>query len=131
MDSIPHFLLICSREVKVKDSVITFNNFSFKYISQAEPTLKGINLEIGKGEKVLVCGPSGCGKSTLFNCLNGLIPAFYEGEVEGELTIKGKSFRDYDIFSLSKIAGTVLQDSAGQFMALRWGKTLPLPWKTR
>ena len=59
----------------MKDSVITFNNFSFKYISQAEPTLKGINLEIGKGEKVLVCGPSGCGKSTLFNCLNGLIPA--------------------------------------------------------
>lgn len=124
MDSIPHFLLICSREVKVKDSVITFNNFSFKYISQAEPTLKGINLEIGKGEKVLVCGPSGCGKSTLFNCLNGLIPAFYEGEVEGELTIKGKSFRDYDIFSLSKIAGTVLQDSDGQFIGLTVGEDI-------
>ena len=35
--------------------------------------LKNINLEIGKGERVVICGPSGSGKSTLIRHLNRLI----------------------------------------------------------
>ena len=34
--------------------------------------LKSINLEVGAGEKVIVCGPSGSGKSTLIRCINRL-----------------------------------------------------------
>lgn len=108
----------------MEESIISFKNFGFKYTAQAEPTLKGINLDIYKGEKVLICGPSGCGKSTLFHCLNGLIPDSYNGDATGELTIKGKSFKDYDIFSLSKITGTVLQDSDGQFIGLTVGEDI-------
>lgn len=108
----------------MEESIISFKNFVFKYTAQAEPTLKGINLDIHKGEKVLICGPSGCGKSTLFNCLNGLIPASYSGDTSGELIIKGKSFKDLDIFSLSKITGTVLQDSDGQFIGLTVGEDI-------
>ena len=108
----------------MEESIISFKNFGFKYTAQAEPTLKGINLDIHKGEKVLICGPSGCGKSTLFNCLNGLIPASYSGDATGELIIKGKSFKDLDIFSLSKITGTVLQDSDGQFIGLTVGEDI-------
>ncbi len=36
------------------------------------PVLKGINLEVEKGEVLVVIGPSGSGKSTLLRCLNGL-----------------------------------------------------------
>lgn len=108
----------------MEEPIIAFKNFTFKYTAQAEPTLRGIDLEIHKGEKVLICGPSGCGKSTLSHCLNGLIPASYPGEAEGDLLIKGKSFRSYDIFSLSKITGTVLQDSDGQFIGLTVGEDI-------
>lgn len=34
--------------------------------------LRGINLKVSKGEKVVVCGPSGSGKSTMIRCINQL-----------------------------------------------------------
>ena len=34
--------------------------------------LRGIDLEVKKGEMIAVMGPSGCGKTTLLNCLSGL-----------------------------------------------------------
>ncbi len=104
--------------------IIEFRNFSFKYKAQAEKTLYNINLTVNEGEKILICGPSGCGKSTLASTLNGLIPASYPGDAEGELIIDGHSYRDLDIFTLSKITGTVLQDSDGQFIGLTVGEDI-------
>ena len=98
--------------------IISFENFGFKYTAQAEPTLYNIDLQIRKGEKVLIAGPSGCGKSTLAHCINGLIPNSYPGEATGSLTIKGKNALKLSLFDLSKIVGTVLQDSDGQFIGL-------------
>ena len=102
--------------------VIEFKDFSFQYFSQAEPTLHDINLTIYEGEKVLLVGPSGSGKSTLGNCLNGLIPFAYKGEIKGSLKISGKETKDMNIFELSKKVGTVLQDADGQFIGLTVGE---------
>lgn len=98
--------------------IIQFNNFSFQYKSQAEPTLHDINLSIYPGEKVLIAGPSGCGKSTLGSCINGLIPFAYPGDQKGSLKINGEEAKDTSIFQLSKTVGTVLQDPDGQFIGL-------------
>ena len=106
------------------ENAVEFRNFGFKYKSQAEPTLFDINLQIRKGEKVLICGPSGCGKTTLAHCINGLIPASYPGDATGELFIDGQSFRDMDIFKLSKTVGTVLQDPDNQFIGLTVGEDI-------
>lgn len=102
----------------IQEPIIEFNNFTFKYYSQAEPTLHKINLKIHPGEKILIVGPSGSGKSTLGHCLNGLIPFSYRGDIDGSLKVKGTDTRDLDIFSLSKSVGTVLQDSDNQFVGL-------------
>lgn len=102
--------------------VIEFKDFSFQYFSQSEPTLHDINLTIYEGEKVLLIGPSGSGKSTLGNCLNGLIPFAYKGEIKGSLKISGKETKDMNIFELSKKVGTVLQDADGQFIGLTVGE---------
>ncbi len=42
--------------------------------------LRDINLEVGKGERIVICGPSGSGKSTLIRCINAL-EEFQEGEI--------------------------------------------------
>ena len=99
-------------------NVISFENFGFQYTAQAEPTLYDINLNIRAGEKVLIAGPSGCGKSTLAHCINGLIPNSYPGKTTGKLTVGGRDALKLDLFGLSKMVGTVLQDSDGQFIGL-------------
>lgn len=107
-----------------KKPVIQFENFGFQYFSQAAPTLHDINLTIYEGEKVLIVGPSGSGKSTLGNCLNGLIPFAYKGEITGSLKIEGVETKKSNIFELSQKVGTVLQDTDGQFIGLTVGEDI-------
>ena len=107
-----------------RKAVIEFENFQFQYFAQAKPTLYDINLKIYEGEKVLIVGPSGSGKSTLGNCLNGLIPFAYKGEIKGSLKINGQETKNMNIFELSKSVGTVLQDTDGQFIGLTVGEDI-------
>ena len=98
--------------------LISFKNFTFKYDALDIPTLFNINLDIYDNEKILIIGPSGSGKSTLSNCINGLIPFSYKGKIQGQLLIDGLDLVNSSIFELSKIVGTVLQDSDGQFVGM-------------
>lgn len=102
----------------MNDIVIEFENFGFKYRAQTKPTLYDINLQIKKGEKVLIAGPSGCGKSTIAHCINGLIPFSYKGDMSGSLKIMAKESKELSIFDISMHVGTVLQDSDAQFVGL-------------
>lgn len=108
----------------MKKKIIEFKDFSFQYRVQAEPTVKNINLSIYEGEKVLIVGPSGSGKSTLSHCINGLVPFFYDGFVTGQLSINGKDATNMNIFEISKIVGTVLQDPDSQFIGLTVGEDI-------
>ena len=63
--------------------------------------LDGIDLDIQKGEVVVVVGPSGCGKSTLLRCISGL-----EEIQSGSITIDGRVgmvFQSYDLFPHLKV----------------------------
>ena len=102
----------------MKKPVIEFKDFSFQYRVQAKQTLNNINLTIYECEKVLIVGPSGSGKSTISNCINGLVPFLYEGDISGSLKINGKETRDMSIAEISNSVGTVLQDPDSQFIGL-------------
>ncbi|MCH1639119.1 amino acid ABC transporter ATP-binding protein [Paenibacillus timonensis] len=68
--------------------------------------LRGIDLEISKGEVVVVIGPSGSGKSTFLRCLNLL-----EVPTEGEITFEGASItgKGHDINKTREKMGMVFQ----------------------
>lgn len=108
----------------MEEPVILFENFSFQYRAQAQPSLVDINLTINAGEKVLIAGPSGSGKSTLANCINGLIPFNYKGQQTGKCMVCGIETSSQNVFELSKIVGTVLQDTDGQFVGLTAGEDI-------
>ena len=102
----------------MKEAIIEWKDFSFRYETQQEPTLQGVNLTIYKGEKVLIVGPSGSGKSTLGQCLNGIIPNIYKGQMSGEFLIREQAAFDMSIYDKSHLVSTVLQDTDGQFIGL-------------
>lgn len=102
----------------MQEPIISFKDYTYHYRAQAAPTITDINLEIYKGERIIIVGPSGCGKSTLAHCLNGLNPFSYPGEIKGTLTICGIDAAKSGIFELSQYVGTVLQDTDGQFIGM-------------
>lgn len=106
------------------EPIIEFKDFSFKYNSQAEPTLKNINLKINKEEKILLAGPSGSGKSTIGRCLNGLIPNIDQGEVKGKCLVNGKDITSTSLFDFSFTTSTILQDADSQFIGLTVGEDI-------
>ena len=109
---------------QTKTPIISFQNFSFQYRAQKQPTLHDINLNIYPGERVLIAGPSGSGKSTLAGCINGLNPYANPGEATGTLTVDGVDAMHSSIFALSAHVGTVLQDPDGQFIGLTVGEDI-------
>ena len=65
-----------------KDKVIRINEMH-KWFGDFH-VLKNINLEVGQGERIVICGPSGSGKSTLIRCINRL-----EVHQQGHISVNG------------------------------------------
>ena len=78
-------------------------------------SLSGINLSIQKGECVLFCGKSGCGKTTMTRLMNGMIPSFYDGTLDGQIRINGIDPIKCSMYEISKVVGTVFQNPRTQF----------------
>ena len=102
--------------------MIEIKNVNFRYAnigeSQADSSggqLRNINLTFNKGECVLLTGGSGCGKTTILRLINGLIPNFYEGELEGQVLINGKNVSEQELYDTGKIVGSVFQNPKSQF----------------
>jgi subfamily B ATP-binding cassette protein MsbA len=83
---------------------ITFNNICFAYKADV-PVLKGITMEIRKGETIAIVGSSGGGKTTLVN----LLPRLYD-VTDGVIRIDGIDIRDYTLASLRDNIAVVFQD---------------------
>lgn len=76
--------------MKNNQLLLEIKDLNKKYLEKE--ILKGINLNIHKGEVVVILGPSGCGKSTFLRCLNGL-----ETIQGGSIEFSGKSLTDKNV----------------------------------
>ncbi|MDP3284907.1 MAG: ATP-binding cassette domain-containing protein [Desulfobacterales bacterium] len=90
---------------------------SLKYSYRKEtafPVLNGIDLTAGENEYILLCGASGSGKSTLCRTLNGLIPHFYGGSLEGYVRIAGVDTTIRTVGDMLELVGMVFQNPEAQ-----------------
>jgi general L-amino acid transport system ATP-binding protein len=82
------------------DNLITFNKVN-KWYGNNFHVLRDIDLQVKRGEKIVICGPSGSGKSTLIRCINRL-----EEHQEGDLIVDGVTLGD-DVKAIDEVRKNV------------------------
>jgi general L-amino acid transport system ATP-binding protein len=76
--------------------IISFDKVN-KWYGNSFHVLRDIQLQVAKGERIVICGPSGSGKSTLIRCINRL-----EEHQEGRLVVDGIELSD-DVKAIEKV----------------------------
>lgn len=96
---------------------IEIDQLSFTYSGSETKVLDNITLSIPQGAFFGLVGPSGCGKTTLARCLNGLIPHFHPGNLEGTVLVQGMNSREHHAYELAQKVGLVFQNPENQLVA--------------
>lgn len=109
--------------IKLEQVNFVYNN------TKPDTGVHNINLQIPKGQVVLLCGSSGCGKTTLARMMNGLIPNFYEGELFGNITVCGLDTKISELYELTPFVGSVFQNPKSQFYTVQTDSEIVLPAK--
>lgn len=95
--------------------MIRMEDVTFQYEEQ-QGTLSHIDLEIQRGECILLCGESGCGKTTVTKLINGLIPHFVEGgSLSGKTIVDDMNVSETEMYQLAEHVGSVFQNPKSQF----------------
>ena len=102
----------------MNENVIEIKDVSFTYKDHAKASLEHVNLQVKKGEVVVLCGESGCGKSTLIRLINGLIPFYHDGKIEGSVQVMGEDTGKGSIYDLGSKVSTVFQNPKSQFFCV-------------
>ena len=100
--------------------MIRFQEVSYTYLSQGSeeaqsPSMDHISFHIPKGQCVVLCGKSGCGKTTLLRIINGLACHFYQGRLEGDVSVSGMAPASASLPELARVVGSVFQNPRTQF----------------
>lgn len=102
----------------MSENAAVLRGVTFRYANGEQGALNSLDLEIKRGECVLLCGSSGCGKTTVTRLLNGLIPHYYEGKLSGAVTVLGRDIRETAIEELAGAVGSVFQNPRSQFFCV-------------
>ncbi|MGI5900619.1 MAG: MptD family putative ECF transporter S component [Christensenellales bacterium] len=95
--------------------MIEIEQVSFRYDGSTEDTLQNISMSVKKGECVVLTGASGCGKTSVTRLVNGLIPHFYSGRLEGRVMVDGRNIAGCEPHELANVVGSVFQNPRTQF----------------
>jgi energy-coupling factor transporter ATP-binding protein EcfA2 len=95
--------------------MIRFSNVTFRHAEATRPVVAGVDLTIPEGDLALVIGRTGSGKSTVLNMINGLVPHFTGGTLQGQVLVNGLDTRTHAPRDLAGVVGTVGQNPRAGF----------------
>jgi energy-coupling factor transporter ATP-binding protein EcfA2 len=98
------------------NAAIVFDRVTITYPDAPRAALTAVDLAVDEGELCLVIGPTGSGKSTLLGAVNGLVPHFTGGTLEGSVRLLGRDTRENRPRDLADIVGVVGQNPLAGFV---------------
>ena len=113
------------RRGKERETVVSLSGVGCTTAS-GKRILDGIDLDVRRGECVLIIGRSGSGKTTVTKCINGLIPSFESGiELEGQVRVCGLDPSACEMYELAEHVGSVFQNPTPTGSILLWHDATP------
>lgn len=82
-----------------------FENVGFQYPGSERWAVRGLNMTLGRGERIALVGENGAGKTTVTK----LLARLYD-PTEGRILLDGRDLRDYDLASVRQAIGVIFQD---------------------
>ncbi len=98
------------------EATVVLEDVTITYDGSTSPALSHVDLTIEEGELALVVGRTGSGKSTLLGAINGLVPHFTGGRIEGRVVIAGRDTARHRPRDLADVVGVVGQDPVAGFV---------------
>ena len=102
----------------MSEPIITVKDVNFVYDGSSRRAIADINLTVNKGEFLVITGPTGAGKSTLCQCLNGIIPKFTKGVMNGSVNVCGMDTAEHAVYEMAPRVGLVFQDADAQLFGM-------------
>jgi energy-coupling factor transporter ATP-binding protein EcfA2 len=96
--------------------MIVLDRVTVTYAGADAPALRDVSLEVPEGELALVMGRTGSGKSTLLRAINGLVPHFSGGTLQGRVLVDGRDTATHRPRDLADVVGFVGQDPLAGFV---------------
>lgn len=96
--------------------MITFDQVTFTYPNAPQPALRNLTLQLPAASFTLLVGRSGTGKSTMLRLINGLVPHFSGGHLQGRIRVQGLDPVQATPQTMSTYVGFVFQDPEAQFV---------------
>ena len=97
---------------KRDETLVSFENVSFRYSDETPFVLQNVNLEIRHGDLIAVLGPNGVGKSTLIKHAIGLLKP-----TEGTVLVEGQDTRKMSVAQIARVLGFVFQSPSHMLYA--------------
>jgi energy-coupling factor transport system ATP-binding protein len=94
------------------ETMVSFENVSFRYDEELPYVLQNVNLEINRGDLIAVLGQNGAGKSTLIKHAIGLLKP-----TEGTVYVEGQDTRKISVAQIARVLGFVFQSPSHMLYA--------------
>ena len=99
------------------DEALLIENLTFTYLHSDEPVLKNINLSIPRNKITAIVGVVGSGKTTLLMTMNGLIPQYFPGKLDGRVVVDGIDVSSVETEQLAQTINMIFDDPDLQIVA--------------
>lgn len=101
---------------RAAEVAVEVEGLTFRYPGATVDSLRGVDLRIEAGDFVAVVGGNGSGKTTLCKAFNGLVPHFWNGDLEGTVRVFGRDTSTLTVADLADDVGYVFQDFGNQLV---------------